>query len=181
MAQRGMSVPTYAYALNNPLGYTDPSGLDASAAGWGDVAPWLPYVAPVLPEVAPLVVAVVGGAVVLGAAGGVIWIGPGDEPGAGVPYPVAPADPFPYAPGEPGVPIPYSPSAPAVPTSCEMSKGGKKVVTTTRIREEIGNLPKGTDICKYLKAAEQAARRAGNSRLALDYQAAWKEYCRGLR
>lgn len=28
MAQSGRSVPTYAYALNNPLWYIDPNGLD---------------------------------------------------------------------------------------------------------------------------------------------------------
>jgi hypothetical protein len=28
MASRGMQVPTYAYALNNPMTYVDPNGLD---------------------------------------------------------------------------------------------------------------------------------------------------------
>lgn len=32
MAKSGMSVPTYAYAANNPLKYTDPNGLDLHVA-----------------------------------------------------------------------------------------------------------------------------------------------------
>ncbi|MDP1823788.1 MAG: RHS repeat-associated core domain-containing protein, partial [Archangium sp.] len=45
MAQSGMSVPTYAYALNNPLKYIDPNGLGAldsmvSAFMWGTGLVW---------------------------------------------------------------------------------------------------------------------------------------------
>lgn len=35
MAQDGMSVPTYAYALNNPVRYVDPTGLDAYLVNCG--------------------------------------------------------------------------------------------------------------------------------------------------
>lgn len=35
MAQSGLSVPVYAYALNNPLRYTDPTGLDVYLVNCG--------------------------------------------------------------------------------------------------------------------------------------------------
>ncbi|MBZ4398700.1 RHS repeat protein [Myxococcus sp. AS-1-15] len=151
-AQRGESLPTYAYAQNNSINKVDLNGRN-------------PLVIPVgiglaLGEAAVATGLIAGGVYCIGTQclGDLHW--PWDDP------------PVPDAP-------PNNPSTP--PNVCEMGKGGKGRVTTTPIREEIGILPKGTDLCKYLKEREKEARRARNSSLAREYHAAWKEYCRGHR
>lgn len=99
MAENGYSTPTYAYALNNPVRHTDPTGLAVPLV--------LPLIAITVEELA------MGGAVAFGAAGAGSVAGAasqlppinwgGDEPGAGVPYPPSmPAPAIPQPASEPG-------------------------------------------------------------------------------
>lgn len=109
MAKRGYSTPTYAYALNNPIRYTDRDGLMPGGALW-----W-PAAEAAGPLLGPLVATGVGygmaaGVGVVGAAGvvGTVWVGVGQfpDPGAGIPFPITPSIPLPrpHAPSEPGCP-----------------------------------------------------------------------------
>ena len=100
MAAGGYSVPTYAYALNNQVRYTDPTGLCpwCAAAIWTIGAGF---------EVSAADAALVGGAVVTGSITGAITNLPpinwgGTEPGAGIPFPITPSIPFPHPRAEPG-------------------------------------------------------------------------------
>lgn len=126
-----MSVPTYAYAYNNPLRYTDRTGLFGEGVAefpWWSAAPVVPF----LPEIG-------AGAAVLGAVGAVGALGYGasyftgqfPDPGAGIPFPITPPIRVPYAPSEPGcgsttrawapdrVPFPEIPS----PRNCDLYWG----------------------------------------------------------
>ncbi len=103
MAQRGRSVPTYAYAFNNPLRYTDRTGLfgEAEFPWWGPVTP---VVVPFIPELT----AGAAGAGMLGGMVGALLVldhfsGQFPDPGAGVPFPPrSPAPALPHPAGEPG-------------------------------------------------------------------------------
>jgi hypothetical protein len=103
MAKRGMSVPTYAYAYNNPLRYTDRTGLFGEGVAefpWWAATPTVPF----LPELGA------AGVVGVGAVGIGLTLGTGmsqwEDPPAGIPYPPSgPVPPGPHPPGEPGIPI----------------------------------------------------------------------------
>lgn len=116
-AKRGTSTPTYGYAYNNPLRYTDRTGLFGEGAAefpWWTVPPLAGAAAQAAGEAAGVVGA---GAVVVGAVGltgMVLGVGPHQfpDPGAGVPSPRPRPARLPYFPGEPGVP-PFNPAGAA--------------------------------------------------------------------
>jgi hypothetical protein len=92
MASTGMSVPTYAYALNNPVRYVDRNGLDPVAgATLGAEAGSL--AGPAGAAAGAAVGAILGTAVAAAVTSTIVNAPPinwaGTEPGAGVPWPDA--------------------------------------------------------------------------------------------
>lgn len=116
MAKRGVQLPTYAYAANDPLSYVDQNGLQPAPRITPPSAPpaWVPLViqggagAPSAAAVVAGGVIIVGGVVVgTAAVAATVYVGSGQftEPGAGTAGgPSAAPAPVPHAPGEPGVP-----------------------------------------------------------------------------
>jgi hypothetical protein len=125
MAHDGLSVPTYAYALNNPLRYSDQTGLGAEEWGPQGIRQAGEAVKLVViaggagaasggagASVAGGVLVVSGGGVVVGSAAvaATVVVGSGQfpDPGAGTPGLGAPSPtpnaPQPHPPAEPGCP-----------------------------------------------------------------------------
>ena len=110
MAQAGLQVPTYAYALNNPIGYVDRNGLDpvAGAAVGAEVGSFAGPAGAAIGAAVGAVAGTAGAAAVTAAivnAPPINWAG--TEPGAGVPLPptVSPPSPLPGSePGSPNIP-----------------------------------------------------------------------------
>lgn len=108
-AMRGKGVPTYSYAWNNPLRYTDRTGLFGEGVAefpWWQVPPLAGAAVAAAGEATVAVGGLAVAAGAMGLTGMVVTVGPGQfpDPGAGVPFPRPRPRPLPYFPGEPGIP-----------------------------------------------------------------------------
>ena len=153
MAQAGLQVPTYAYALNNPIGYVDRNGLDpvAGAAVGAEVGS---FAGPAGAAIGAAVGAVAGTAAAAAVTATIVNAPPinwaGTEPGAGVPYPV---DPVTVAPTAQPV---SEPGCPTIPSTAPMAKGGKQ-----NIRNHWYYLAlQQPDPCAWLRAQYKSASSA---------------------